>query len=67
MNEPLSWQKSSYCAQGEACVYVAHGPTGTRVAQRADGGGPVVAVDSGAWAAFIQAVRAADLQSSRKP
>ncbi|MFJ6939416.1 DUF397 domain-containing protein [Streptomyces sp. NPDC101132] len=61
------WQKSTYCGEGESCVYAAQDTTAIRIAQRADGVGPIVTAGAGAWAAFIQAVRAADLQSSRKP
>ncbi|MFJ7158099.1 DUF397 domain-containing protein [Streptomyces sp. NPDC101118] len=52
-----TWRKASHCGEGEACVYVAQDPTGTRIAQRADGGGPLVAFGHDAWAAFIRALR----------
>lgn len=52
------WQRSSYCAEGNSCVYAA--PTqGNRVlvAESATSGTVVVAT-AAAWAAFLGAVKA---------
>ncbi|MFJ6939417.1 DUF397 domain-containing protein [Streptomyces sp. NPDC101132] len=52
-----AWRKSSHCGEGEACLYVAHGPHHSRIAERGDGNGVVVAFGHDAWAAFIRALR----------
>ncbi|MGW7098472.1 DUF397 domain-containing protein [Streptomyces sp. NPDC054838] len=56
----LTWQKSSYCGEGEeACVYVASAPgVLVRVADRADPAHLVLATTHAAWAAFLEAVKA---------
>ncbi|WP_030961762.1 DUF397 domain-containing protein [Streptomyces sp. NRRL S-378] len=57
----LTWQKSSYCGTGEACVHVATTApdAAVKVARSADPGKDHLTVSPAAWAAFLQAVRAA--------
>ncbi|WP_330297878.1 DUF397 domain-containing protein [Streptomyces sp. NBC_00503] len=52
------WQKSSYCGDGAACVYVAAAPGAlVRVADRADPAHLVMATTRAAWAEFLQTVK----------
>ncbi|KJK43590.1 MULTISPECIES: DUF397 domain-containing protein [unclassified Streptomyces] len=55
----LSWQKSSYCGTGEACVHVATAAHGAavKVAGSADPGASHLTVSPAAWSAFLQAVK----------
>ncbi|MER6446365.1 DUF397 domain-containing protein [Streptomyces venezuelae] len=52
------WRKSSFCAEGAACVYVATAPGAlVRVADRADPAHLVLATTQSAWADFLRAVK----------
>jgi hypothetical protein len=52
-----AWQKSSYCAQGEACVHVAsHGRT-VHLTESADPTGAIVNAQPAAFAALIRTVK----------
>ncbi|MFD4243900.1 DUF397 domain-containing protein [Streptomyces sp. NPDC058525] len=55
----LSWQKSSYCGTGEACVHIATaGPdAAVNVSGGADPGETYLTVSRPAWSAFLQAVK----------
>ncbi|OLZ70227.1 hypothetical protein AVW11_08755 [Streptomyces amritsarensis] len=57
----LSWQKSSYCGTGEACVHVATATPGAavKVAGSADPGKDHLTVSPAAWTAFLQSVKGA--------
>ncbi|MEU8779265.1 DUF397 domain-containing protein [Streptomyces sp. NPDC048606] len=60
-NARPEWRKSSYCGEGDACVYVAAAPgTLVRVADRADPAHLVMATTHDAWAAFVAAVKRGD-------
>ena len=52
----LTWQKSSYCAQGNSCVHVAVSPTGTAVhlTESADPTGAILNARPAAFAALIR-------------
>jgi uncharacterized protein DUF397 len=53
--ENLAWSKSSYSSdEGGACVEVAAPPGGVYVRDSKDLNGPVLAVTSDAWAAFVR-------------
>ncbi|MET9320945.1 DUF397 domain-containing protein [Streptomyces sp. NPDC003038] len=55
-----TWQKSSFCGEEDACVYVAAAPgTLVRVADRADPAHLVLATTQAAWADFLRAVKEA--------
>ncbi|MEV7420494.1 DUF397 domain-containing protein [Streptomyces sp. NPDC089919] len=58
MTDRRTWTRSSYCGEGESCLYLAAGPGGTvRVAERAPAdGGPVIEVGAEAWRAFVEGV-----------
>ncbi|MCX5405481.1 DUF397 domain-containing protein [Streptomyces sp. NBC_00335] len=54
-----AWQKSSFCGEGDNCVYVSAAPgTLVRVADRADPAHLVLAATRTAWAEFLQTVKA---------
>ncbi|MEU5810111.1 MULTISPECIES: DUF397 domain-containing protein [unclassified Streptomyces] len=58
MTADPAWQKSSYCGEGEACVYVLATPGHlVRVADRADPAHLVLATTQAAWADFLDAVK----------
>ncbi|MEU9108957.1 DUF397 domain-containing protein [Streptomyces xanthophaeus] len=52
------WRKSSFCGEGDACVYVATAPGSlVRVADRADPAHLVLATTQAAWSDFLRAVK----------
>ncbi|MEV0415345.1 DUF397 domain-containing protein [Streptomyces sp. NPDC050448] len=54
-----AWQRSTYCGEGDACVYVSAAPGHlVRVADRADPAHLVLATTQAAWADFLDAVKA---------
>ncbi|MBT2482890.1 DUF397 domain-containing protein [Streptomyces sp. ISL-94] len=55
----LSWRKSSFCQEGEACVHVATTAPGAavKVAGSADPGEAHLTVSPTAWSTFLQAVK----------
>lgn len=55
----LTWQKSSYCAQGNSCVHVAASPTGTAVhlTESTDPTGAILTAQPAAFAALIRTAR----------
>ncbi|MGW7055022.1 DUF397 domain-containing protein [Streptomyces sp. NPDC054887] len=54
----LSWRKSSYSGtQGDNCVEVAASPHTVHVRDSKDKAGPVLALPSDAWAAFLVLAR----------
>ncbi|MGW0364248.1 DUF397 domain-containing protein [Streptomyces sp. NPDC002990] len=60
---PYDWQRSSYCAEGNSCVYIATAPGDGRaghvlVAESGDPGGRVLRVAAHAWAALLDGVKA---------
>ncbi|MFD6231600.1 DUF397 domain-containing protein [Streptomyces sp. NPDC060232] len=57
----LSWRKSSFCQEGEACVHVATTArnAAVKVAGSADPGEDHLTVSPAAWSAFLQAVKGA--------
>ncbi|MFD3540401.1 DUF397 domain-containing protein [Streptomyces sp. NPDC058662] len=57
--QPPVWQKSSFCDEADACVYVAATPGSlVRVADRADPAHLVLATTQAAWIDFLRAVKA---------
>ncbi|MFD5620810.1 DUF397 domain-containing protein [Streptomyces yangpuensis] len=54
-----SWQKSSYCGTGEACVHVATTAPDAAVwvAGSADPGSHHLTVSAAAWTAFLRAMK----------
>ncbi len=50
------WHKSSYSGSGSACVEVAPAPAGVMVRDSKNADGPVLAVTTTAWRAFLSTV-----------
>ncbi|MET9467552.1 DUF397 domain-containing protein [Streptomyces sp. NPDC006544] len=58
MTERTAWQKSSFCGEGDNCVYVSAAPgTLVRVADRADPAHLVLATTQAAWADFLGVIK----------
>ncbi|MEU5000551.1 DUF397 domain-containing protein [Streptomyces sp. NPDC021622] len=58
----LTWQKSSYCAQGNSCVHVAASPSGTEVhlTESADLSGAILTARPAAFAALIRTLNSSN-------
>ncbi|MFF1647373.1 DUF397 domain-containing protein [Streptomyces sp. NPDC058240] len=57
---PDAWQKSSYCAQGEACIHVGAARTRTGTVSLTESSGPAGAVlhtTPTAWAALVRTIK----------
>jgi hypothetical protein len=52
-----AWQKSSYCAQGEACLNVAAGATGVSLTESSDPDGPILRTTPDAFASLTHALK----------
>ncbi|MFG2653162.1 DUF397 domain-containing protein [Streptomyces sp. NPDC048436] len=53
-----SWQKSSYCQEGDACVHVAASPTGTvHLTESADPTGAILTAQPAAFAALLRTLK----------
>ncbi|MBT2471692.1 DUF397 domain-containing protein [Streptomyces sp. ISL-66] len=58
MTTQSAWQKSSFCSEGDNCVYVSAAPgTLVRVADRADPAHLVLATTQAAWADFLRVIK----------
>ncbi|MFG2501564.1 DUF397 domain-containing protein [Streptomyces sp. NPDC048441] len=55
----LTWQKSSYCAQGNSCVHIAASPTGTAVhlTESADPTRAILTATPTAFAALLRTAK----------
>ncbi|MFJ7201746.1 MULTISPECIES: DUF397 domain-containing protein [unclassified Streptomyces] len=52
------WQKSSYCAQGEACIHVAAAGAGTiGLTESGDPTGATLRTTPTAWAALVRTLK----------
>ncbi|MFF3709015.1 DUF397 domain-containing protein [Streptomyces phaeochromogenes] len=57
MPEP-TWQKSSYCAQGNSCVHIATAPTGTiHLTESGDPAHSILGATPHAFAALIHVLK----------
>ncbi|GGV89998.1 hypothetical protein GCM10015535_45000 [Streptomyces gelaticus] len=53
-----AWQKSSYCAQGEACIHVTTARTGTvGLTESDDPTGAILRTTPTAWAALVRTLK----------
>ncbi|MFI5635009.1 DUF397 domain-containing protein [Streptomyces sp. NPDC051664] len=52
-----AWQRSSYCAQGEACIHVAATDNTINVMESGDPTGAILHATPAAWAALIRTVK----------
>ncbi|MFD7707742.1 DUF397 domain-containing protein [Streptomyces sp. NPDC059785] len=53
-----NWQKSSYCAQGDACLHVSHGQIAIHLTESADPTHAVLLAAPAAFAAFLGSLKA---------
>ncbi|MER5555646.1 DUF397 domain-containing protein [Streptomyces sp. NPDC002793] len=53
----LHWQKSSYCAQGEACIHIAADQQSVALTESSDPSGAILRTSPDAWAALIRTVK----------
>ncbi|MFJ4837914.1 DUF397 domain-containing protein [Streptomyces sp. NPDC088746] len=51
------WQKSSYCAQGEACIHIAADQGSVALTESSDPTGAILRTSPSAWAALIRTVK----------
>ncbi len=54
-----TWQRSSYCAQGEACIYVTTDHGAVHLTETGDPTGAILRATPSAWAALIRTVKEA--------
>jgi hypothetical protein len=54
----LTWQKSSYCAQGDSCVHVATAAGTVHLMESADSGRAILTTAPSAFAALLQSLKA---------
>ncbi|MEU1486180.1 DUF397 domain-containing protein [Streptomyces sp. NPDC005752] len=52
-----NWQKSSRCAQGEACIHVAADQGSVALTESSDPSGSILRTSRPAWAALIRTVK----------
>ncbi|MFF4571320.1 DUF397 domain-containing protein [Streptomyces sp. NPDC001410] len=52
-----SWQKSSYCSEGEACVHVAATPEVIHITESSDPTGSILTATPAAFAALLAALK----------
>lgn len=57
MSTPLTWQKSSYCAQGNSCVHVAASPDGVHITESSDPTGTVLTTTRADFAQLIRSLK----------
>ncbi|GGR91766.1 hypothetical protein GCM10010269_33660 [Streptomyces humidus] len=53
-----TWQKSSYCGQGESCVHISAAPDTIHLTESADPARTVLTTTPAAFAALLDAVSA---------
>ncbi|MER6089359.1 DUF397 domain-containing protein [Streptomyces bluensis] len=53
-----TWQKSSYCAQGESCVHISATPTTIHLTESADPTQAVLSAPPAAFGALLRSVKA---------
>ncbi|MFI2373337.1 DUF397 domain-containing protein [Streptomyces sp. NPDC018833] len=53
-----NWQKSSYCAEGESCVYVSATIDGVRLTESSDPDGHILRTTRDAFASLTHALKA---------
>ncbi|MEU9763708.1 DUF397 domain-containing protein [Streptomyces sp. NPDC047987] len=58
-----SWQRSSYCGQGESCLYVAANNSTVSLTESSDPTGAILRTTPAAWAAFVQNLKENRTQS----
>ncbi|MGW2701223.1 DUF397 domain-containing protein [Streptomyces sp. NPDC001340] len=54
---PLTWQKSSYCPEGNSCIHIAATPGTIHLTESADPSGAVLTTTPAAFGALIAALK----------
>ncbi|MGW0391577.1 DUF397 domain-containing protein [Streptomyces sp. NPDC003042] len=54
-----TWQRSSYCAEGNSCVYVTPGGDDHVLVAESATPGTVIVTTAAAWGALVEALKAA--------
>jgi hypothetical protein len=64
----VSWQKSSYCGEGESCIFVAAAPdrNSIRLTESADPTGAVLTTTPTAFRSFVRALKNGSSSSGRR-
>ncbi|MEU9360197.1 DUF397 domain-containing protein [Streptomyces sp. NPDC048301] len=57
MKTTPAWQKSSYCAQGEACIHIAADHGAIALTESGDPGGAILRTSPSALAALLRTVK----------
>jgi hypothetical protein len=52
-----SWQKSSYCGEGESCIHVATAQESIRMTESSDPAGAILTAAPSAFAALARSVK----------
>ncbi|MEU6381048.1 DUF397 domain-containing protein [Streptomyces sp. NPDC046909] len=52
-----TWQKSSYCGEGEACIHVAATPTTVHLTESSDPTGAILTATPATFATFLTALK----------
>ncbi|MGC0376413.1 DUF397 domain-containing protein [Streptomyces sp. SAI-229] len=53
----LTWQKSSYCGEGDSCVHVASTPAGIHITESADPGGAILTTTPDAFRTLLRSLK----------
>ncbi|MCF4138872.1 DUF397 domain-containing protein [Streptomyces sp. Tue 6430] len=53
---PYSWQRSSYCQEGDACVHIASSPAAIHLTESADPARTVLTTNPAAFAALLDLI-----------
>ncbi|MFH9041545.1 DUF397 domain-containing protein [Streptomyces sp. NPDC017966] len=53
----LTWQKSSYCGEGDSCVHIAATPTGIHITESADPGGAILTTTPDAFRTLLRSLK----------
>ncbi|MFI1734269.1 DUF397 domain-containing protein [Streptomyces acidicola] len=53
-----TWQKSSYCGQGESCVHISASPTSVHLTESADPTQAVLSAPPAAFRALLRTLKA---------
>lgn len=53
-----SWQKSSYCGEGDACIHISASPARTvHLTESGDPTGAILRTTPAAWAALVRSLK----------
>lgn len=52
-----NWRKSSYCAQGEACVHIARSNGAVQLTESGDPSGAIIHTSPATWATLLRTIK----------